>query len=98
MICSVLTSQVLCSVWQTGFNLVISSHALGDKSKMKSAFQKLLEISIYPEDADEDGDEDDDQTLRHDGLREELRQRQEDLHKYVNRACCCEFNASYGPI
>eukprot|EP00803_Ostreobium_quekettii_P006009 evm.model.scf_97.4 EVM.evm.TU.scf_97.4 scf_97:75598-76086(-) len=79
------TNLALCAALQTGSNLVISSHALGDKSKMKSAFQKLLEINIYPEGDDDEGDDEDDgQTLQHDGLREELRQRQEDVHKCVH--------------
>ena len=67
---------------QAGFNLVVSAHALGDKEKMKKSFQKLLEMGIFRGGEDEVGDdEDEDETLQHDGLREELKERQNYVHR-----------------
>ncbi|GMH37313.1 hypothetical protein BSKO_05186 [Bryopsis sp. KO-2023] len=63
---------------QTGFNLVVCYHALGDMDRMKRAFQKLVESAPCKEEEEEEeeADENQDGTFRHDGLREELRQRQ----------------------
>mmetsp|Transcript_17885 Transcript_17885/g.50068 ORF Transcript_17885/g.50068 Transcript_17885/m.50068 type:complete len:786 (+) Transcript_17885:210-2567(+) len=41
----------------TGFNLIVCFYALGDKEKMKKAFQMLVQVPMYRE-KDEDEDED----------------------------------------
>eukprot|EP00200_Dunaliella_tertiolecta_P002646 CAMPEP_0202352668 /NCGR_PEP_ID=MMETSP1126-20121109/8762_1 /ASSEMBLY_ACC=CAM_ASM_000457 /TAXON_ID=3047 /ORGANISM="Dunaliella tertiolecta, Strain CCMP1320" /LENGTH=799 /DNA_ID=CAMNT_0048944913 /DNA_START=62 /DNA_END=2461 /DNA_ORIENTATION=+ len=75
---------------QTGYNLVVCSFALGDREGMKQAFLRLLEVPPYEMEDDEDvdllglmGGEDDDMqnVVQNDGLREELRKRQ----NYITR-------------
>lgn len=48
---------------------------------MQKTFKKFLESSARDEDQEEDADEDEHGTYRHDGLREELRSRQNEVDR-----------------
>eukprot|EP00199_Chlamydomonas_sp_CCMP681_P001067 CAMPEP_0119114344 /NCGR_PEP_ID=MMETSP1180-20130426/47219_1 /TAXON_ID=3052 ORGANISM="Chlamydomonas cf sp, Strain CCMP681" /NCGR_SAMPLE_ID=MMETSP1180 /ASSEMBLY_ACC=CAM_ASM_000741 /LENGTH=751 /DNA_ID=CAMNT_0007102849 /DNA_START=106 /DNA_END=2357 /DNA_ORIENTATION=- len=69
---------------QTGYNLVVCAYALGDREGMKEAFLRLLTVKNLEGEEEDDVDmhllghetADDLQMLQDDGLKEELRRRQ----------------------
>jgi len=68
----------------TGFNLVVCYHALGDKEKMKKAFLRQLTLQTPEEaQAEEEDVQDAAADSSHDGLRDELRQRQNKVNKFI---------------
>ncbi|BBN04340.1 intraflagellar transport protein 88 [Marchantia polymorpha subsp. ruderalis] len=69
---------------QACYNLVVCYYILGHLEKTKSVFTKMLLVRHYDSD-DEDDDIDGDHSvvLRNDGLREELRTKQNHAFKYI---------------
>ena len=67
---------------QTGFNLLLCYYALGDKSRMRQGFTRLLSVR-QPGVEDDDLEADIDDVLKEDGLKETLRERQKLSKKYV---------------
>lgn len=61
--------------------MLVCHHALGDVDKMQKTFKKFLESSSRDEEQEEDADEEEHATYRHDGLREELRSRQNEVDR-----------------
>jgi len=72
---------------QTGFNLVLCYYALGDKERMRKGFSRLLSVRQVGADAEdlEHADMGDD-VLEDDGLKQALRERQKQTHKYLSMA------------
>jgi intraflagellar transport protein 88 len=68
---------------QTGYNLVISAYALGNVEAMRQAFLSLVDVPGYEDDkAEEELDEDEDEdVVQDDGLRDELKKRQNYIAK-----------------
>lgn len=74
---------------QTGYNLVVCAYALGDKDKMRRSFQRLVEVPpLEVQEDDDDMDEEDDARamVGDDGLRDEIRKRQNYVHKCIVNA------------
>jgi len=58
----------------TGFNLVVCFYALGDKEKMKKAFQQLLHVPPFEVQEEEDDDDDEEGNMNVDFLDDALKQ------------------------
>ncbi|KAK9806351.1 hypothetical protein WJX72_011075 [[Myrmecia] bisecta] len=73
-----------------GFNLAVSTFALGDKEKMKQAFLQLLQVPPFESEEDEHPLPVDDEAAEHDvvndDLKRELRSRQNDIHRCILNA------------
>merc|ERR1719262_1304507 len=75
--------------FMTGFNLILCYYALGDKDKMKSGFQKLLNIEqVGLEDFDEEeiGLDDAAGNKAADALREDIKRRQREAARFIVNA------------
>lgn len=93
---------------QTGLNLVVCYRILGNREKMKVAFSRLSRAQP-PYDPEEEEEDDDAADLtdadhgpisRDDGLREELKRREEDARRKLltaGRLIAPEIGGNYGP-